>query len=362
MPEVYNFNAGPAILPRPVLEIVQNEFLDYHQRGMSIIEMSHRSKEFMAIVAEAEQLTKELLQIPEGYRVLFLQGGASTQFGMIPMNFLPSERTADYVLTGVWSEKALEDARKFGQVHVAASTKGSGFRRVPDVEEVVLSDNPVYAHITSNNTIYGTQWRTLPMFGDVPLVADMSSDFLSRPFDVSPYGLIYGGAQKNLGPAGVTIVIIREEWLASQPPASVPAMLRYDIHAKNDSLYNTPPAFAIYTTNLVLRWLRDNGGLEAIQAHNDAKAAVVYDAIDANDEFFQGHAETTSRSLMNITFRLPTEELEKKFLAEAKDAGFVGLPGHRSVGGVRASVYNAMPLEGAQALANFMNEFVRTNG
>ncbi len=185
---------------------------------------------------------------------------------MIPMNFLPAERTADYVLTGVWSEKALEDARKFGQVHVAASTKGSGFRRVPDVEEVVLSDNPVYVHITSNNTIYGTQWRTLPMFGDVPLVADMSSDFLSRPFDVSPYGLIYGGAQKNLGPAGVTIVIIREEWLASQPPASVPAMLRYDIHAKNDSLYNTPPAFAIYTTNLVLRWLRDNGGLEAIQA------------------------------------------------------------------------------------------------
>lgn len=361
MPDVYNFNAGPAILPRPVLQTVQRELLDYQNCGMSIMEMSHRSKEFMAIVAEAEQLIKELLEVPTGYRVLFLQGGASTQFGMVPMNFLEAGRTADYILTGVWSEKALEDARKIGQTHVAASTKVGGYRRVPDPEEIVLSANPVYTHITSNNTIYGTQWRTLPVFDDVPIVADMSSDFLSRPFDVSPYALIYGGAQKNLGPAGVTIVIIREAWIEQAPP-SLPAMLRYDIHAKNDSLYNTPPAFAIYTTCLVLRWLRRNGGLGAMASHNEAKAGLVYRAIDANDEFYQPHAETTSRSLMNVTFRLPTEELEKLFLAQAKEQGFVGLPGHRSVGGVRASIYNAMPLEGAQALVDFMNEFVRTNG
>ena len=358
---VYNFNPGPAILPRPVLEIVQRELLDYQNRGMSIMEMSHRSKEFMAIVAEAEHLIKELLEIPEGYRVLFLQGGASTQFGMVPMNFLGAGRTADYVLTGVWSEKALEDARKIGQIHVAATTKDGGYRRVPDPEEIVLSADPVYVHITSNNTIYGTQWRTLPVFDEAPIVADMSSDLLSRPFDVSPYGLIYGGAQKNLGPAGVTIVIVREAWI-EQSPSSLPAMLRYDIQAKNDSLYNTPPAFAIYTSLLVLRWLRENGGLSAMASHNEAKAGVVYSAIDANDEFYQPHAETGSRSLMNVTFRLPTEELEKRFLAQAKEQGFVGLPGHRSVGGVRASIYNAMPLEGAQALADFMHEFVRTNG
>jgi phosphoserine aminotransferase len=361
MPDVHNFNPGPAILPRPVLEIVQRELLDYQNRGMSIMEMSHRSKEFMAIVAEAEQLIKELLNIPQGYRVLFLQGGASTQFGMVPMNFLGAGRTADYVLTGVWSEKALEDARKIGQTHVAATTKDGGYRRVPDPEEVVLSADPVYVHITSNNTIYGTQWRTLPVFDETPIVADMSSDLLSRPFDVSPYGLIYGGAQKNLGPAGVTIVIVREAWV-EQSPLSLPAMLRYDIQAKNDSLYNTPPAFAIYTTYLVLRWLRENGGLSAMASHNEAKAGVVYNAIDANDEFYQPHAETGSRSLMNVTFRLPTEELEKRFLAQAKEQGFVGLPGHRSVGGVRASMYNAMPLEGAQALVDFMNEFVRING
>jgi phosphoserine aminotransferase len=362
MPQVYNFNAGPAILPRPVLEQVQRELLDYHGRGMSIMEMSHRSTEFMQIVAEAEQLVKELLDIPAGYRVLFLQGGASTQFGMVPMNFLAPDRTADYVVTGVWGEKALEDAQKFGNTHIAASTKDGGYRRVPDKEEVALSDEPVYVHITSNNTIHGTQWRTLPVFDGVPIVADMSSDFMSRPFDVSPYGVIYGGAQKNVGPAGVTVVIIRDEWLARTPPPTVPAMLRYDIQAKNDSLYNTPPAFAIYTTSLVVRWLRDNGGLPAIAEHNERKAAVVYAAIDANDEFYQPHAETSSRSLMNITFRLPTEELEQRFLAEAKAQGFVGLPGHRSVGGVRASVYNAMPLEGAQALADFMGEFVRVNG
>jgi len=361
MSQVYNFNAGPAILPRPVLEHIQHELLDYEGRGLSIMEMSHRSKEFMALVAEAEALIKELLAVPSGYRVLFLQGGASTQFAMVPMNFLSSERTADYLVTGVWSEKALEGANLFGKTHIAASTKAEQYRRVPRLADVKLSDNPVYVHLTSNNTIYGTQWRTLPMFGDHPLAADMSSDILSRPFDVAPYGLIYAGAQKNLGPAGVTIVIIREEWLA-RVPKTVPSMLRYDIHAKNDSLYNTPPVFPIYVTCLVLRWLQELGGAEEIALRNETKAATIYHVIDESDGFYRGHAERDSRSLMNITFRLPTEEQEKTFASQAKAQGIVGLEGHRSVGGIRASTYNAMPLEGCAALAEYMREFQRTQG
>lgn len=361
MPQVYNFNAGPAILPRPVLEHIQHELLDYEGRGLSIMEMSHRSKEFMALVTEAEALIKELLAVPSGYRVLFLQGGASTQFAMVPMNFLPSERTADYLLTGVWSEKALDEAKTFGKTHVAASTKEEQYRRVPRLEEVKLSDNPIYVHLTSNNTIYGTQWCALPTFGEHPLVADMSSDILSRPFDVVPYALIYGGAQKNLGPAGVTIVIIREEWLA-RVPKTVPSMLRYDIHAKNDSLYNTPPVFPIYATCMVLRWLQELGGVEEMALRNETKAATIYHVIDESSGFYRGHAERDSRSLMNITFRLPTEQLEKAFASQAKAQGFIGLEGHRSVGGLRASTYNAMPLEGCVALADFMREFQRTQG
>jgi len=361
MSQVYNFNAGPAILPRPVLEHIRHELLDYEGRGLSIMEMSHRSKEFMALVAEAEALIKELLAVPSGYRVLFLQGGASTQFAMVPMNFLPSERTADYLLTGVWSEKALEEAKTFGKTHIAGSTKEDQYRRVLRPEEVQLSDNPAYVHLTSNNTIYGTQWRALPTFGEHPLVADMSSDILSRPFDVAPYALIYAGAQKNLGPAGVTIVIIREEWIA-RVPKTVPSMLRYDIHAKNDSLYNTPPVFPIYATCLVLRWLQELGGAEEIALRNETKAATIYNVIDESDGFYRGHAERDSRSLMNITFRLPTEQLEKAFASQAKAQGFVGLEGHRSVGGLRASTYNAMPLEGCVALADFMREFQRTQG
>ena len=361
MSQVYNFNAGPAILPRPVLEHIRHELLDYEGRGLSIMEMSHRSKEFMALVAEAEALIKELLAVPSGYRVLFLQGGASTQFAMVPMNFLPSERTADYLLTGVWSEKALEEAKTFGKTHIAGSTKEDQYRRVLRPEEVQLSDNPAYVHLTSNNTIYGTQWRALPTFDEHPLVADMSSDVLSRPFNVAPYGLIYAGAQKNLGPAGVTIVIIREEWIA-RVPKTVPSMLRYDIHAKNDSLYNTPPVFPIYATCLVLRWLQELGGAEEIALRNETKAATIYNVIDESDGFYRGHAERDSRSLMNITFRLPTEQLEKAFASQAKAQGFVGLEGHRSVGGLRASTYNAMPLEGCVALADFMREFQRTQG
>ncbi|HZG67052.1 MAG TPA: 3-phosphoserine/phosphohydroxythreonine transaminase [Herpetosiphonaceae bacterium] len=361
MHQVYNFNAGPAIIPRSVLEQVQRELLDYAGRGISIMEMSHRAKEFMAIVAEAEALLKELMQIPAGYRVLFLQGGASTQFAMVPMNFLPPGTTADFVLTGTWSEKALEDAAKIGQTHVAASTQTEQYRRVPRMDEITLSDAPVYVHLTSNNTIYGTQWRTLPVFGAVPLVADMSSDMLSRPVDVAPYGLIYAGAQKNLGPAGVTVVIIREEWL-QRVPKHLPAMLRYDIHAKNNSLYNTPPTFPIYVTCLVLRWIQQMGGVEAMDQRNQAKAALVYDAIDTSGGFYRGHAAPDSRSLMNITFRLPSEEQEKAFARAAAEQGFVGLEGHRSVGGIRASTYNALPPEGCTALAQFMREFLRTQG
>ena len=361
MQQIYNFNAGPAILPRPVLEEVQRELLDYRGRGISVMEMSHRSKEFMAIVAETEELVKGLLHIPAGYRVLFLQGGASTQFAMVPLNFLRGDATADYLLTGAWSEKALEEAAKLGRTHVAASTQAEQYRRVPRGDEIELSPDPVYVHLTSNNTIYGTQWRTLPTFGDRLLVADMSSDIMSRPFDVAPYALIYAGAQKNLGPAGVTLVIIREEWLA-RVPGTLPTMLRYDIHARNDSLYNTPPVFPIYVTCLVLRWLQEIGGVEEMARRNEIKAAAIYDAIDGSDGFYRGHAEPGSRSPMNITFRLPAEELEQAFIRKATAQGFIGLAGHRSVGGIRASTYNAMPLEGCTALAGYMREFLRTHG
>lgn len=361
MSHVYNFNAGPAILPRPVLEQVQRDLLDYAGRGISIMEMSHRDKAFVAIVEETEALVKELLAVPAGYRVLFVQGGASTQFAMVPMNFLTPNTTADYVLTGVWSEKALEEAVKIGQTHIAASTKDEQFRRVPRPDEITLSDAPAYVHLTSNNTIYGTQWHTLPTFGDLPLVADMSSDILSQPVDVAPYGLIYAGAQKNLGPSGITVVIIREEWLA-RVPKRLPSMLRYDIHAKNNSLYNTPPTFAIYVTCLVLRWLKQLGGAEAIAKRNAAKAALIYDAIDASGGFYRGHAEPGSRSLMNITFRLPDEAEEKSFARAAAEQGFIGLEGHRSVGGIRASTYNAQTQEACAALADFMREFQRTQG
>jgi phosphoserine aminotransferase len=361
MTHIYNFNAGPAVLPQPVLEEVQRDLLDYKGRGLSVMEMSHRSKEYMAINAEAEALVKELLAVPEGYRVLFLQGGATTQFAMAPMNFLTAGATADYIVTGSWSEKAIEEANKIGKTHVAATTKADTYRRVPKPDEIELSDNPVYVYLTSNETIHGNQWRTLPTFGDTPLVADMSSDFMSRPVDVAPYGLIYAGAQKNIGPAGVTVVIVRDEWLA-KVPKTLPSMLRYDIHAKNDSLYNTPPAFAVYVTSLVLRWLRDEGGLAEVGRRNERKATLIYDTIDASDGFYRGHAEPESRSLMNITFRLPSEELEKAFLSASAEQGFIGLAGHRSVGGIRASTYNAMTLQGCTALASFMQEFLRTHG
>lgn len=361
MQRVYNFNAGPATLPLPVLEEAQQQMLDFQGLGMSILEISHRSPHFEALIHEAEALTRELFSIPEGYRVLFLQGGASLQFSMVPMNLLREGATADYILTGSWSEKALKEAEKVGSVHVAATTQEENYRRIPGVDEITLSAQPAYVHFTSNNTIYGTQWRALPTLGDALLVADMSSDLLSRPVDIRPYGIIYGGLQKNAGPAGATMVIIRED-LLDLAPKSIPTMLRYAIHAKNDSLYNTPPVFSIYVCLLVLRWLKNNGGLDVMAARNAEKAALIYDVIDGSGGFYRGHAEPDSRSLMNITFRLADEDKEKQFLKEAKAAGFVGLPGHRSVGGIRASTYNAMPKEGCEALASFMKEYQAQNG
>lgn len=357
---VFNFNPGPAVLPLPVLEQAQRELLNINNSGMSVLEISHRSKDYEAINAGAEALIKELLNVPDNYRVLFLQGGASTQFAAVPLNLLPSDSTADYILTGSWAEKAFQEASKFGNAKVAASTKDDNYTRIPTAAEIKLSENPAYVHLCSNNTIFGTQWQTFPDFGSIPLIADMSSDIMSRPFDVSKFALIYAGAQKNLGPAGVTVVIIRKD-LLENIPTSIPTMLRYDIHAKNDSLYNTPPAFSVYMVNLVLQWIKDNGGLAAMQQHNAAKAALIYDAIDNSNGFYRGHAQIDSRSLMNITFRLPSEDLEKAFAAEATKKGLIGLKGHRSVGGIRASVYNAMSLEGCQALAAFMQEFKQQN-
>lgn len=358
---IFNFNAGPATMPLEVLIEARAEFLNYQQTGMSILEISHRSKPYEAINAEAEANMKELLGLGDNYRVLFLQGGGSTQFAMIPMNFLPAGQTADYVVTGTWAEKALKEAKLIGNTHVAATTVEGNHKRVPRLDEIQLSDNPAYVHITSNNTIFGTQWKELPTFGKVPLIADMSSDILSGPINAENFSMIYAGAQKNLGPSGVTVVIMRKELLENNPK-TIPTMMRYETHAKNDSLYNTPPVFSVYMLNLVLRWLKAQGGLAVIGKRNEEKAALVYDTIDQSGGFYRGHAEVDSRSLMNVNFRLPTEELEKLFAKEAEQEGFVGLKGHRSVGGLRASMYNAMTVEGCQALKDFMLEFKRKNG
>ncbi len=357
---VFNFYAGPATLPLPVMKEAQEEFLDFQGSGMSVIEMSHRSKDFENLVLEAESLVKGLLGFGDSHRVLFLQGGASLQFAMLPLNFLELKKTADYVLTGSFAEKACKEARLTGNVHLAASTKEENYRRIPDQEELNFSPNPVYAHITTNNTIYGTQWSYTPQT-DFPLVADMSSDILSCPFDVSRFGLIYAGAQKNLGPAGVTLVIIRQDFL-EKVPTSLPSMLRYDIHASNNSLYNTPSSFSVYMLNKVLHWLKKQGGLAQVEKRNIRKAAYIYDVIDKHADFYQGHAKKDSRSLMNITFRLPTEAAEKLFLIEAAQQQMIGLKGHRSVGGIRASVYNAMPEEGCESLATFMQDFCKRHG
>ncbi|MFO0930042.1 MAG: 3-phosphoserine/phosphohydroxythreonine transaminase [Gemmataceae bacterium] len=361
MSPVYNFNAGPAMLPPPVLEQVQAELRDYHGRGMSIMEMSHRSKEYEAVNAQAEETFKRLLGVGDGYRVLFVQGGASTQFAMVPMNFLAPGTTVDVVMTGSWAEKALEEAAALGQAREAASTKAGGYRRVPRPDEITYSPDCAYVHLTSNETIQGIQFQQFPDVGDRPLVADMSSDILSRPFDASKFALIYAGAQKNLGPSGVTAVLLREAWLA-KANKKVPTMLRYSTHVKNNSLYNTPPSFGVYVLNLVLQWIDRAGGLTAMAERNARKAKTLYDVIDNSGGFYRGHAEADSRSHMNVTFRLANEALEKQLVSEAQAAGMVGLAGHRSVGGLRASIYNAVPLEACQALAALMTDFAKRNG
>src|SRR5688500_12641315 len=357
---IFNFSAGPAVLPVPVLEKAQSELKALPGVGMSILEVSHRSNVFEDVLARAEADIRQLADVPANYRVLFLQGGASLQFSMVPMNLLSEGTTADYLVTGAWSSKAVDEAKKFGKVHVAATTKAEQFTRIPRVEEIVLTPAAAYVHMTSNNTIYGTEWKSVPDIGDIPLVSDTSSDMFSRPIDIARHALIYAGAQKNMGPAGVTVVIIREDLLA-RSSASLPVMLSYAVHAEHGSMYNTPPVFAIYMLGLVMRWLIGQGGLEAAEAANQRKAGKLYAEIDRTG-FYRGTAQKNSRSLMNVTFRLPSEDLEKRFVKEAETSGLDGLKGHRSVGGIRASIYNAFPEAGIDVLVDFMKAFEQRNG
>jgi len=357
---IFNFSAGPAVIPVPVLEEAQREMLALPGVGMSVMEISHRSKTFDEIIQGAEAGLRELLEIPQDYAVLFLQGGASLQFAMVPMNFLSLDESADYVITGSWGKKAAKEAQKFGTADIAANMADGGFTRVPNQDELQLNPRAAYVHITSNETIEGVEFKTEPEVGAVPLVADMSSNILSRPVPVDKYGLIYAGAQKNMGPSGVTVVIIRED-LLPRVREGLAAMLDYNTHVKNKSLYNTPNTWGIYILNLVCKWLKGKGGLAAMQQENEAKAKLIYDAIDATG-FYRGHADSDSRSMMNVTWRLPSEDLEKQFCNEATAQGLDGLKGHRSVGGIRASIYNAFPREGCEALVEFMKDFERGNG
>ena len=357
---VFNFGAGPAVLPEPVLEQIRDHLPALPGVGMSVLEISHRSPAFDEILATAEANIRALAGVPDDYHVLFLQGGATLQFSMVPMNLLPAGGTADYLLTGSWAVQAAREAEKFGSVRVAASTEAEGFRRLPAAGEIDLSPIAAYVHATTNNTIAGTQWPAMPDVGDRPLVVDASSDILSRPIDVAGHGLIYAGAQKNLGPAGVTVAIVRPD-LVERGPSSLPKLLRYATYVQGGSRPNTPPVFAIYVVSLVTAWLRDQGGLQAAAARNERKAAKLYAAIDRTD-FYRGVADRDSRSRMNVTFRLATPELEAGFIQEAGAAGLAGIKGHRSVGGLRASIYNAFPEAGVDALAAFMAEFERTYG
>ena len=357
---IHNFNAGPAALPLSVLEEIQTGFLNFKGSGMSIAEVSHRSKWFDEVIEDAVARVRRLLKLDDHFHVLFLQGGASLQFSMIPMNLLPEGRSADYVNTGTWATKAIKEAGIQGkEVKVVASSEDKNFSYIP--KEISFSPGAAYAHITSNNTIKGTQWASFPDTGGVPLICDMSSDIMSKPFDPSPFGLIYAGAQKNLGPAGATLVIIREDML-ERVPKSLPTMLKYTTFVEKNSMYNTPPCFAVYTIQLVLKWLEDTiGGLETMEKANQEKADLLYRTIDESD-YYRGTAETESRSLMNVTFRLPSEDLEKQFVQQAQEHGLGGLKGHRSVGGCRASIYNATTQEAIKALIGFMEEFARKNG
>lgn len=358
---VYNFNPGPAALPLEVLQQAQAEMLDFRGTGMSVMELSHRSKDFEAILTEAQSDLRDLLNIPENYHILFLQGGASLHFAMLAMNFRPNGASADYIITGTWSKKAQKEAQKLGKTHIAANLESENFTRLPAQSELELDANAAYLHFTSNETIHGVEYFEEPLAPQgVPLICDASSDFISHPLDVSKYGMIYAGAQKNAGPAGVVVCILRND-LLERVPQNLPDLLNYRVLAKENSLLNTPPCWSIYIVGLVLKWLKKLGGLEAVYNLNQQKAALVYQAIDESGGFYRGHARA-NRSLMNVTFRLPSEALEEQFASEAKKQGLIGLKGHRSVGGIRASLYNAVPLEAAQALVSFMKEFQQRNG
>jgi phosphoserine aminotransferase len=357
---IYNFSAGPAVMPLQVLEQAQRELVALPGVGMSVMEISHRSKTFEDILARAIADVRELAGLDDRYQVLMLQGGASLQFSMVPMNLLGAGGTADYVDTGSWADKAAKEAKRVGAVNVTGSTKADNYNRIPGPDQIKLTAEAAYVHITTNNTIEGTEWKDLPATGAAPLVADASSNIFSRPMDFQRFGLIYAGAQKNLGPSGVTLVLIRQD-LLDRSPASLPTMMNYKVMAQNNSLYNTPPTFGIYLLGLTMKWLKSVGGLPGIAALNQRKAAKLYAEIDRSG-FYRGTAQKDSRSLMNVTFRLPGEELEKRFEKEATANGLDGLKGHRSVGGMRASIYNAFPEEGVDVLVDFMREFERTRG
>ncbi len=360
MSKVYNFSAGPAVLPAEVLERARDELIDWNGSHMSVMEMSHRGKEFMSIAEQAEADLRELMKIPDNYKVLFLQGGASSQFAMVPINLLRGKRKADYIWTGAWGKKAIAEGKRYCEVNVAASSEGDNFTTIPDPSGWTLDKDAAYVHYTPNETIGGVEFHWIPDVGDVPLVADMSSTILSRPIDVSRYGVIYAGAQKNIGPAGLTVVIVRDD-LIGQPVEGQPVMFDYAIHAANGSMYNTPPTYGWYLAGLVFQWLKDKGGLEAVSMVNHRKASALYKAIDDSD-FYSNPVDPDCRSWMNVPFTLADPELDATFLAEAKDAGLVTLKGHRSVGGMRASIYNAMPEEGVAALIDFMGDFEKRHG
>ena len=359
MARVYNFSAGPAVLPEEVLQEAADEMLDYRGTGMSVMEMSHRSKAYDTIIKEAEADLRELMNIPDNYKVLFLQGGASQQFAMIPMNLMKN-RVADYIVTGQWAKKAYQEASLYGKANKIASSEDKTFSYIPDCSDLPISEDAYYVYICENNTIYGTKFKTLPNTKGKPLVADVSSCFLSEPVDVTKYGVIYGGVQKNIGPAGVVIVIIREDLITEDVLPGTPTMLRYKIHADANSLYNTPPAYGIYICGKVFKWLKKMGGLEAMKERNEKKANILYDYLDES-KLFKGTVRKEDRSLMNVPFITGNEELDAKFVKEAKEAGFENLKGHRTVGGMRASIYNAMPIEGVEKLVEFMKKFEAEN-
>ncbi len=359
MKRVFNFAAGPAVLPEPVLEQAAAEMLDYKNSGMSVMEISHRSKLFEEIIQQAEADLRKLLHIPDNYKVLFLQGGGHLQFSMVPLNLMKN-KVADYIVTGAWAKKAIDEARRFIDARKIASSEDRNYAYIPDLDHLELSPDADYVYICENNTIYGTKYIKLPDTKGKPLVSDLSSSILSEPIDVSKYGLIFAGAQKNIGPAGTTIVIIREDLIQTDLEPFVPTMLKYHIHSESNSLYNTPPTYGIYICGLVFKWLLNLGGVEKMHAINIEKAKVLYDLLDGS-KLFKGNVDKEYRSLMNVTFSLPSPELDAKFLKEAKEAGFDNLKGHRSVGGMRASIYNAMPLAGVKALAGFMEKFEKEN-